>query len=356
MNISRNRLAGSAFIALAAIGTVFLPAAIASEEGMFAAEQVSELSYDDFMANWLYTHIGDDRGPNGPEHDMARDNIASLMEGYGLTVELEAFQYWGETWHNVVGTKVGTVYPDQEYIIGAHYDSVSNPGADDNASGVALVLEAARIITQYDSQYTIRFIAFDMEETGLNGSEAYVDDHYTDDILGMISADMVAYDTGTNECNIYGRSASNPIKNTVADAVSEYGDGLTPVIGGDTPYSDHAPFESAGFQACLFIEREVWNNPFYHTQDDNYENPDNLNFPYAVKMTRSIVGWLVDEAGVLVEMNECPADFDGDGDVDTADLLFLLAAWGTGDGDIDGDGDTDTADLLELLAAWGECP
>ena len=54
--------------------------------------------------------------------------------------------------------------------------------------------------------------------------------------------------------------------------------------------------------------------------------------------------------------SECPADFDGDGDVDTADLLFLLGAWGTPDGDVDGDGDTDTSDLLALLAAWGECP
>jgi hypothetical protein len=53
---------------------------------------------------------------------------------------------------------------------------------------------------------------------------------------------------------------------------------------------------------------------------------------------------------------ECPADFDGDGDVDTADLLHLLACWGTDCGDVDGDGDTDTADLLALLAAWGECP
>jgi hypothetical protein len=53
---------------------------------------------------------------------------------------------------------------------------------------------------------------------------------------------------------------------------------------------------------------------------------------------------------------ECPADFDGDGDVDTADLLFLLGCWGQSCGDVDGDGDTDTADLLALLAAWGECP
>ena len=54
--------------------------------------------------------------------------------------------------------------------------------------------------------------------------------------------------------------------------------------------------------------------------------------------------------------DDCPADFDGDGDVDTADLLHLLGAWGTPDGDVDGDGDTDTADLLALLGVWGECP
>jgi hypothetical protein len=67
-----------------------------------------------------------------------------------------------------------------------------------------------------------------------------------------------------------------------------------------------------------------------------------------------------DTFDIAVLMNqcppECPADFDGDGDVDTFDLLFLLGAWGTPNGDVDGDGDTDTADLLALLGAWGECP
>jgi len=60
--------------------------------------------------------------------------------------------------------------------------------------------------------------------------------------------------------------------------------------------------------------------------------------------------------GIITVEAGCPADFDGDSDVDTADLLFLLAAWGTADGDVDGDNDTDTADLLTLLAAWGSCP
>jgi hypothetical protein len=54
--------------------------------------------------------------------------------------------------------------------------------------------------------------------------------------------------------------------------------------------------------------------------------------------------------------DSCPWDFDDDGDIDTADLLFLLGAWGTPGGDVDEDGDTDTADLLELLAHWGDCP
>lgn len=274
--------------------------AIASPEGQAAAERVSLESYYDYMDNWLFTHTGDNKGPAGPDLLPCRDNIAYLMESYGLDVTLEPFSYQGNTYHNVVGTKLGLLYPNEEFIIGAHYDTVSNPGADDNASGVALVLEAARILAPYDSDYTIRFVAFSMEEVGLVGSEAYVDAHFMDNILGMISADMVAYDTGTNEANIYGRSASNPIKNDLAAAMTEYSDGLTPVVGGDTPYSDHAPFEQEGFQACLLIEREVWDNPFYHRQSDNFENPDNLNFQYAVKMVRSVVGWLVDHAMVDV--------------------------------------------------------
>jgi hypothetical protein len=67
-------------------------------------------------------------------------------------------------------------------------------------------------------------------------------------------------------------------------------------------------------------------------------------------------GEVEDYTIIVVEGQECPADFDDDGDVDTADLLYLLGAWGTPNGDVDGDGDTDTADLLALLAAWGECP
>jgi hypothetical protein len=65
--------------------------------------------------------------------------------------------------------------------------------------------------------------------------------------------------------------------------------------------------------------------------------------------------WNGDFDAFILRIDLCPADFDEDGDVDTADLLFLLGAWGTPDGDVDGDGTTNTADLLALLGAWGPC-
>ena len=276
------------------------PSALASEEGMAAANQVSLASYDDFLANWLYTRTGHSRGPSGPQHDLARDNILALFRSYGLQADLEPFVYSGRQGVNVVAVQPGMVYPERVYLIGGHYDSVSNPGADDNASGVAAVLECARILSQYRTECTIKYVAFDLEELGLYGSYAYTQIHAGEDIRGMISADMVCYDR-INRANIYGRTASNPIKQALAAAIAEYGQGLTVTIGGTLNASDHAPFEGAGYQACLLIEGD--DNPYYHTQSDCYDTPNYLNLPFAVKMTRSLCGWLVDAAGVHVNVN-----------------------------------------------------
>jgi hypothetical protein len=287
---------------LAGLVLALAPTSQASDEGDLAADEVSLTNYVDLMDNWLFTHDGDSRGPGGPDLVPCRDNIQALFESYGLSTALEAFTYSSATYHNVVATKVGTLYPDQEYVIGAHYDSVSNPGADDNASGVALVLEAARIISQYDSDYTIRFVAFSMEEVGLVGSEAYVSAHAGDDIQAMISADMVAYDNGTDVARVYGRPVSTT-KATLGAAIDEYSGGLSWIDAGWISASNHAPFDGAGFDAALLIEGEVWNNPYYHTQQDSFDTPFYLDFVYAVRMTRSMVGWLVDHAGVQVPVD-----------------------------------------------------
>lgn len=284
----------ASLVALLAAGTTE-----ASDAGHVVADQVSLANYVELMDDWLYTHNGDDRG-YGPEHDLARDNIAALMESYGLNVTLEPFSYSASTYYNVVGRKIGTLYPEQQYVLGAHYDSVSNPGADDNASGVALMLEAARVLSQYPADYTIVYIAFDREEQGLIGSSAYVDDHISDDIQAMISADMVAYDTDTDQARIYSQASSSELMYALGAAIDEYGAGLTWFDAGWIGASNHAPFDAAGFPACLLIEGEVWNNPHYHTQQDSFDTPGYLDFDYAITMTRSVVGYLVDQAQVQV--------------------------------------------------------
>ena len=276
-------------LSVAAVST-----APASDMGMAAANQVSQSSIYDYMDIWLYTHTGSNRGVGGAQHNLCRDSVAALMTSYGLTVTVEPFTYNSVTYHNVVGTKLGSAYPESEYVVGAHYDSVSNAGADDNASGVALVLECARILSQYDSDYTLRFVAFSREEQGLIGSEAYVADHSMDDIRGMYSADMVAYSTlGNTQANVYRRTTS-PVANALQTSITLYSNGLTPYNAGWISASDHASFDAGGFDAALLIEYEVWDNPYYHTSQDTFEQSGNLNFPYAVKMTRAMVGCLVE--------------------------------------------------------------
>jgi len=310
-------------------------AALASDEGHLAAEQVTEKTYRHYLGDMLthygilYTHDGHDR-KYGPEHDLARANIVAEFQSFGLDVALEPFTYSGTTYYNVVATKLGTLHPDQEYIVSGHFDSTcyycdNPPGADDDASGVSTVLEAARILSPYDSDYTIRFIAFDREEQGLYGSSAYVNAHGGDDILGMISCDMMAWDPSTNNASVYGRSTSLQLKNALRAAIAEYstyqGITLTSVDEGWNGQSDHAPFDAAGYQAVLYIEGEGFNNTHIHSAADSVDTIGYINYPFAVRMTRSIVGYLVDNAGVHLSgltfqyPNGRPAQIEPIGDV-----------------------------------------
>jgi Zn-dependent M28 family amino/carboxypeptidase len=249
----------------------------------------------------LYTHLGDNRG-FGAEHDLARANIYSEFDSFGLSTSLHAFEYSGDTYYNVVGAHYGTVRPDDIYILGAHYDSVNNPGADDNASGTSGVLEAARVLSQYEFEATLIFICFDREEQGLYGSKAYAQDHKDDDILGMISMDMIAYNgSGSNKARIYGRESSELLKQSLADAISLYGNGLSSEDSGRLDASDHAPFENEGFQACLLIEYDVWDNPHYHELTDSVETPDYIDYVFATNMVSSTVGFLGTSAVLMPE-------------------------------------------------------
>ncbi len=260
-------------------------------------QKVSQTSFTSYLDNSLYTHTGDDRG-YGAQHDLARTSIYNSFLSFGLETSLSPFTYNSSTYSNVVGILRGTTLPNEYIVVGAHYDSVNNPGADDNASGCAGVLEAARAMSQYTFDRSIVFMGFDREEQGLVGSSAWASAHASWDIRGMVSLDMIAYNPsgGTHDTAlIYGRAGSNPLKGALSSAVQTYG-GINCTMLGQLDASDHAPFEWNGFQAALLIEGAVWSNPNYHKLSDTVDTPGYIDYDYGTRMTQGTVGWLASSA------------------------------------------------------------
>ena len=304
---------------LAVLASLFVATGQASEIGQEIADQVDVASYRHFLDDLLYTHAGDNRGPTGPEHDLARDNIAAAFASYGFTVELEPFtydDYPDRVFHNVVASKVGVTRPDQQFIVGAHYDSIGNPGADDDASGVAGLLEIARVFSSYDVGCTLNLIAFDLEERGLVGSADYVRNHCGKDILGMIALDMIAWDSGVTYFSYY---LANDIGSTLGEeldaAADEYGGDLNARKRSETVASDHRSFANFGVPACLLTEWYYYNNPCYHEVCDSVDEPNYISYPYACDIVSTVAGYLADELPAYY-----PGDCDQDGIVDNEQI------------------------------------
>jgi len=186
-------------------------------------------------------------------------------------------------WRNVVATKVGTTYPDREVIICAHYDAVSQipylraPGADDNGSGTTAVEAAARILSQYPFENTLKFIGFSGEEQGLLGSKAYAEDAYNrgDSIVAVVNLDMIAYDSDDDYAGeIHCGTDSNSINigDLFMEVAAEY---QLPLVlekftSGASRVSDHASFWDYGYPAIMGIEDKSDDfNPHLHSTGDN---------------------------------------------------------------------------------------
>lgn len=182
-------------------------------------------------------------------------------------------------WRNVVGTKIGITNPDEIYIICGHFDATSEnpyldaPGADDNGSGTAAVLEAARILNPYPFGATIKFIGFSGEEQGLLGSAVYAESASIHglDIRGVLNLDMIGYlDDPNFDFNITSNSNSESLADLFVIACTTY-TSLTPykIIDPSAVYSDHASFWTYGYKALEGAERDgtQW-NPYYHTTGD----------------------------------------------------------------------------------------
>ena len=238
--------------------------------------------------------------------------IYNAFSGLGLDdVRFAPFTFSGSySSRNVVAEKTGETYPDDIVIICAHYDSTSPaasrltlaPGADDNASGTAAVLEAARILALYPLDFTIRFIAFSAEEWGLYGSRAYATAAGLagERIIGVINLDMIAYANAMPEdLQVIVNSASGWLADRFLDASSSYGPlGATKMVDASFVYSDHAPFWDRGYPALLAIEDNPLTNPYYHKTTDTL---DKFNLDFFTSATRASVGLLAELAQPLRE-------------------------------------------------------
>jgi Zn-dependent M28 family amino/carboxypeptidase len=251
--------------------------------------------------------------------DRVQSYIEAAFLSYGYQVEKQAFLFQAKTFQNLIASRDFSAGPP-ELIIGAHFDSVPRtPGADDNGSGVAAMLEAAKSLASLNLKRRVHFAAFNLEEYGMIGSARYVEfllkqfpgREFRNSFLGMISLEMVGFisrtkgsqqmpgllkpfypDTG-NFLALVGEGKSAALLKKAKEAFS--GDNL-PVEALEVPFkgalfpavrlSDHSPFWDAGLPALLVTDTSFFRNPHYHLASDTIET---LDLDFLAKVTEGVI-------------------------------------------------------------------
>lgn len=217
---------------------------------------------------------------------------------------------------NVIVIKKGTIDPDKYMIVGGHFDSFNNdiffnpsfdgaaPGADDNASGTAAVMEMARVMADYESDYSIIFCAWNLEEIGLFGSKEFVKQAKAEgmDIIGYINLDMIGYICAENEfiTSVDTDNRSKPLYEKFKEIASIYTPELIVkkmVSFGGGGGSDHASFQAEGYKAIFPFEKSGSGpspalNPYYHSVDDVFGKGLN-SMEFAMMLTKSSLATVI---------------------------------------------------------------
>jgi hypothetical protein len=220
-----------------------------------------------------------------PSTWLVADDLARRFQSFGA--DSIFVHSWNSTFApNVVAIHRGMTRPREIYLIGGHYDSISYPsggapGADDNASGTAAVLECARVLCQYRFECTLQFATWSAEEFGLLGSNAYVSHLLAqgDSLVGAINLDMLGYRApgDQRDLDIVSNFGSDWLRAATMEAAALHVPALS-VVQGHYPgnaNSDQASFWSRGFSAISFFEDSDSPSPFIHTGDDVYLNSYN---------------------------------------------------------------------------------
>lgn len=262
-----------------------------------------------------------------PQLQNTLDWLKNKYSSFGYTVnqiQEDSYTYSGSSAivKNLVVTKVGTLYPDTYVIICGHYDSIGGTGTNDNGSGVACILETARLLVNIPTDYSIKFINFSGEEDGLYGSKHYVADVVNSttpkmDIRLVFNLDEVGGVAGiTNNTITCERDMSNnPSTNNAASStmttqlmncVTLYSP-LTTFL--DRAYSsDYVPFQNNNEIITGFFETNETTHK--HTNTDFLINMDPV---YNFNVAKATIGATLHFANANVTAlsnNELDNDFN----------------------------------------------
>ena len=267
----------------------------------------------------LHALIGERHPVTSPTHlQQVEEYIADTFQQLGLQVSLHPFEAMGGTYRNVIASLLPTHQATGQgtslapLILAAHYDTVEgSPGADDNASAVAVLLETARRLRGVDRIREIHCIGFCLEEEGLLGSLAYAAELKAAmrTITGAIVLECVGYAGGEegsqtappgisiavptigNFLAVVGNTASAALTASVARAAKPHVPVVPLVIPGsgerlpDTRRSDHAAFWHYGFPAVMLTDTANFRNPNYHKSTDTL---DTLNLGFLEQVANAV--------------------------------------------------------------------
>lgn len=237
-----------------------------------------------------YWHISD----SGTETDYIVVTVKSGVVNHRSRKLFVSFNHRFEREYrsqNVAAMVPGTVYPDSFLVFTAHYDhlgmmgDVVFPGANDNASGTAMVLDLARHYSQNPHPYSVAFVAFTGEEAGLLGSTQYTERPLfpLENIAVLFNFDMVA--SGSDGITVVNGSV-HPNDFGLLDSINAAHSLLKQVaVRGESANSDHHPFHARGVKA-FFIYTMGSEQTEYHTVNDRSPVPFTAYIPFFTLITR----------------------------------------------------------------------
>lgn len=272
---------------------------------------------------------------------LAADWLAAQLEALGYAVSLDSFVYdpasENVVCRNVRAEKLGDTAPGRVVLLGAHYDSRSAtnplrsaPGAEDNATGAALVLAAARALAGRECALTLRFVLFSAEELGALGSRHERDRLLAagDTLQAAVLADMVCWHRTDPILLCDGANASAWLPELVLANLRLFtgsGDSLQLSPQGRIG-SDHRPFLEIGLPAVLLASADWSLYPGYHTIDDRwYHLADKTAL--GVDASRAAVAALAD----LAQLRPDPLSAAVDGLRLVASPAGVAVGWRTAD-------------------------